>query len=299
MIVFLMGTISSAVTTVVETSTPLTKGESFTFTVSELSETSKINGTNYFIPLNTDFGMNPTMVITNVTKTNVYLNYTVNNKTKETTAQIDQFMSTCDDYYYYSAQNSFTGLPTSKTFAAPSNTSSTASSLTIMPMFASGNISYYNSQVPNATLAREQPSWSSYIINTNVVNSSVSGNIFKVSFNQSLTDAREIQTGSTNTSYSNTHALYFTATVDAAKHIVTDLYYKLTVDVLFGSATANVILIMHIVENKNTLPPTSNSQSNSSSSSSGTKTKNTPGYEFLFAISSLTTLVLLRKKKRN
>ena len=67
-------------------------GDSFTFTVSDLSDSVKINGTDFSTPINTSYGKTSTVTIKSMNNTAVDLIYKENGVNKTTSASIDGFV---------------------------------------------------------------------------------------------------------------------------------------------------------------------------------------------------------------
>ncbi len=277
-LIFLLSNVTSGVAV----EKPYTIGDQFTFSVSELSSSMVINGTDYSIPVNIPFAKSTTVTITNVTTNGVSLSYKSNGENINDTISIDGFRTIIVALLLVVGVNFKIASPSTSSFAKPSKgySNSAVESLisnNFFPMFASGNTTFYQELI-NSTLAKQNPINGGYIITTNTSKdlSNSSKNSFTLAFDISMTKSN------TTENFSYSFDISFKAVIDLTTNVLTELSFTINTNLQSGSATKVTNDSFKVIEG------------------SLTKSTGLPGFEFMniLAVFSMLAILYLIKGKR-
>ena len=222
-------------------------GTTYTFTISTYNVSHKVNGTEYITSVNSGFDATNKYTVTDANSTTVKLLYSSGGMNHTTYSEIDGFGYILGILVLAGALGFGLAEPGYVDFSAPTSTSSTFN-LTggFYPLFASGNVTYYQSLVNTSALTQSTNIFtdSSFIYSTNTLTAtnSQSNNDYILSYNIGFTK--------TNTSqqFTSSFGINFKAIIDLTRNILTELYYSFSFKVTEDTASININMDVLIVE---------------------------------------------------
>lgn len=278
---FLIGNVSSGIAT----STPYAIGDSYTFSISDMSSSLVINGTSYSQPVSIPYANTNNITVTNITSSQVFFSYDYNGLVKNDSVKIDGFKNYMATLFILVGGNFNRSSPSTANFEKPVSGTTTSFvesviSSGIFGVFASGNTSAYKALVNN-TLDSVVTKSAGYVITVNSLKdlSSSTATTYTISFDLSLTKSNATE----NFSYS--FDLSYVTVIDLTTNVISSLSFSLNTNLKYGSATR--VTKDSFKEIQGTLPTSSSS-------------KGLPGFEFMtaFAFLSIVAVVAVIQKRR-